>query len=76
MIGKKSAPGEDRTHDLQIALRIVIMRLTRYLLRYRGICLHVRPSRFEVYARISNDNMHKPFQPIENKGKKVLKNGL
>ena len=30
-----SAPGEDRTHDLQMA-RVVIMRLTRYLLRYRG----------------------------------------
>ena len=33
--GKPSAPGEDRTHDLQMA-RVVIMRLTRYLLRYRG----------------------------------------
>ena len=30
---KHSAPGEDRTHDLQMA-RAVIMRLTRYLLRY------------------------------------------
>ena len=28
---KASAPGEDRTHGLQI------MRLTRYLLRYRGL---------------------------------------
>ena len=26
-----TAPGEDRTHDLKI------MRLTRYLLRYRGV---------------------------------------
>ena len=33
---KLSAPGEDRTHDLQMALSFVIMRLTRYLLRYRG----------------------------------------
>ena len=34
---KHSAPGEDRTHDLQMARVIsVIMRLTRYLLRYRG----------------------------------------
>ena len=33
---KVSAPGEDRTHDLQMALSCVIMRLTRYLLRYRG----------------------------------------
>ena len=33
---KKSAPSEDRTHDLQIALRL-IMRLTRYVLRYRGM---------------------------------------
>ena len=33
---KLSAPGEDRTHDLQMALVFVIMRLTRYLLRYRG----------------------------------------
>ena len=33
---KKRAPGEDRTHDLQIALAFVIMRLTRCLLRYRG----------------------------------------
>ena len=30
------APGEDRTHDLQITLAFVIMRLTRCLLRYRG----------------------------------------
>ena len=30
------APGEDRTHDLQI------MRLTRYLLRYRGGREHSR----------------------------------
>ena len=34
--GKTSAPGEDRTHDLQMARLNVIMRLTRYLLRYRG----------------------------------------
>ena len=34
---KTSAPGEDRTHDLQISLwSIGIMRLTRCLLRYRG----------------------------------------
>ena len=33
---KNRAPGEDRTHDLQIALVFVIMRLTRCLLRYRG----------------------------------------
>ena len=33
---KNHAPGEDRTHDLQIALVFVIMKLTRYLLRYRG----------------------------------------
>ena len=33
---KRNAPGEDRTHDLQIALLWLIMRLTRYLLRYRG----------------------------------------
>ena len=33
---KRSAPGEDRTHGLQIARVCVIMRLTRYLLRYRG----------------------------------------
>ena len=33
---KNSAPSEDRTHDLQIALSFVIMRLTRYLLRYQG----------------------------------------
>ena len=33
---KLSAPGEDRTHDLQMARAYVIMRLTRYLLRYRG----------------------------------------
>ena len=36
MAAKLSAPGEDRTHDLQMALSFVIMRLTRYLLRYRG----------------------------------------
>ncbi len=37
-VKKMCAPGEDRTHDLQIS-RIVfswIMRLTRCLLRYRG----------------------------------------
>ena len=33
---KNSALSEDRTHDLQIALSFVIMRLTRYLLRYQG----------------------------------------
>ena len=34
---KIRAPGEDRTHDLQISLwSIWIMRLTRCLLRYRG----------------------------------------
>ena len=33
---KPFAPGEDRTHDLQMARICVIMRLTRYLLRYRG----------------------------------------
>ena len=33
---KYRAPGEDRTHDLQIALLDMIMRLTRCLLRYRG----------------------------------------
>ena len=33
---KSRAPSEDRTHDLQIALITVIMRLTRYLLRYPG----------------------------------------
>ena len=33
---KNCAPSEDRTHDLQIALIQRIMRLTRYLLRYRG----------------------------------------
>ena len=40
---KAHAPGEDRTHDLQIALVFVIMRLTRCLLRYRGrlICIIV-----------------------------------
>ena len=38
---KLSAPGEDRTHDLQMALSFVIMRLTRYLLRYRGTKRHV-----------------------------------
>jgi hypothetical protein len=32
MIIKINAPGEDRTHDLQI------MRLTRCLLRYQGTC--------------------------------------
>ena len=33
------APGEDRTHDLQISLWSTwIMRLTRCLLRYRGRC--------------------------------------
>ena len=37
---KKSAPGEDRTHGLQIARVCVIMRLTRYLLRYRGTWDH------------------------------------
>ena len=36
LAAKLSAPGEDRTHDLQMALSFVIMRLTRYLLRYRG----------------------------------------
>ena len=38
MRGKKAhAPGEDRTHDLQISLwSYWIMRLTRCLLRYRG----------------------------------------
>ena len=35
---KNSAPSEDRTHDLQITLSFVIMRLTRYLLRYQGTC--------------------------------------
>ena len=35
---KTSARSEDRTHDLQIALTNVIMRLTRYLLRYPGTC--------------------------------------
>ena len=37
--GKKlRAPSEDRTHDLQIARvsMYLTMRLTRYLLRYRG----------------------------------------
>ena len=35
--GKMHAPGEDRTHDLQISLwSYWIMRLTRCLLRYRG----------------------------------------
>ena len=36
---KRSAPGEDRTHDLQIAqhIELWIMRLTRCLLRYRGL---------------------------------------
>ena len=38
---KISAPSEDRTHDLQIALSFVIMRLTRYLLRYQGTHAHV-----------------------------------
>ena len=39
MEGKKSkryAPSEDRTHDLKI------MRLTRCLLRHRGICVTYR----------------------------------
>ena len=36
---KHRAPGEDRTHDLQISLwSFWIMRLTRCLLRYRGRC--------------------------------------
>ena len=36
--GKITAPSEDRTHDLQIARALFwIMRLTRYLLRYRGM---------------------------------------
>ena len=36
---KARAPGEDRTHDLQISLWSTwIMRLTRCLLRYRGRC--------------------------------------
>ena len=36
---KTRAPGEDRTHDLQISLWSTwIMRLTRCLLRYRGRC--------------------------------------
>ena len=36
---RKCALSEDRTHDLQITLIrlfLVIMRLTRYLLRYQG----------------------------------------
>ena len=33
---KTCALSEDRTHDLQIALIHLIMRLTRYLLRYQG----------------------------------------
>ena len=33
---KKPALSEDRTHDLQIALRL-IMKLMCYLLRYRGM---------------------------------------
>ena len=38
---KQRAPGEDRTHDLQISLWSTwIMRLTRCLLRYRGRWKH------------------------------------
>ena len=40
VIQKARAPGEDRTHDLQISLWSTwIMRLTRCLLRYRGRCV-------------------------------------
>ena len=35
-MNKRNAPGEDRTHDLQISDLLLIMRLTRCLLRYRG----------------------------------------
>ena len=39
LANKRCALSEDRTHDLQITLIrlfLVIMRLTRYLLRYQG----------------------------------------
>ena len=50
---RKCALSEDRTHDLQITLVglfLVIMRLTRYLLRYQGTYYHLE--RFHQQAQI------------------------
>ena len=62
---KRSAPGEDRTHGLQIARVCVIMRLTRYLLRYRGTCseLMYKPFKFFLHKRIEH-TIYKPMAPL------------
>ena len=52
---QNSARSEDRTHDLQIALIILIMRLTRYLLRYPG-----------TYAPRSGKTIYIPLTVIDH----------